>query len=130
MKPWQKLIGWVCTVGAVLAALMLLVGGLGSMASGASGIVALLCLVPLYGGMAYVYWMLGSALRSSAHHIERAALDDPLFHIEQSLRQQAAFWKIAGISTAVFLVLYAVALVIIVGLTVLGAGLSSQFGSL
>ena len=129
MRPWQNLIGWVFTVSSVLIALLTLFAGFGALMGGLSGLAGLLCILPVYGLMGWVYWMLGSSLRSSAMHIQRAAFDDPAFHIQQSLEGQATFWKIAGILMMVVLVLYALMLVVMVGLLVMGASLGSAFNS-
>ena len=103
---------------------------IGSVLGGLQSMAGLICIIPMYGIMAWVYWMLGDSLRSSAMFIQRAALDDTSFNIEQSLQHQATFWRITGILTAITLVLYAIMLIAGIGMLVLGASLISTLGSM
>ena len=123
MRPWQKLIGWVLTVGAVLIGVFMVIAVIGSFLGGS--IAGLICILPIYGLMAWVYWMLGDSLRTSAYYIQRASAGDASLGIEQSLHHQATFWRISGILTAIVLVLYAILFVIFIGMMIFGASVMS-----
>jgi hypothetical protein len=130
MRPWQKLIGWVMTVAAVLIGVLMVIAVIGSVLGGLQSMAGLICIIPIYGIMAWMYWILGDSLRSSAMFIQRAALDDTSFNVEQSLQHQATFWRIAGILTAIILVFYAIMFIVGIGFFILGASLISTLGSM
>lgn len=123
-RPWVKLISVMVFIGAALMLIiaLLAIGG-GSLMQGITGDsgVPVAALGVLYLAIAFLYiapavylWRYGKAIGALAD--SRRVRD-----LEEALGHQKSFWRFVGICTAVVLVLYAVALVFVIGAAILAS---------
>lgn len=110
-RPWVILFSVLAFVGCGFAAL----GGAGILFSGlfAGGVAGVMSMIPglillgsaaLYGFSAYHLFSYGSYIKL---YLKTSSPE----HLEQALTSQKSFWKLVGIVTAIFLVLYGLMLI-------------------
>ena len=126
-KPWVTFLSIMAFIGS---GLMLLGGGammlMGAIAGGRSTAAALpsAALGAIYIPLAVLYIYPALKLWGFSSAIGRLVGTRSSMDLEMALSQQKSFWKFAGITTVVMMVLYALVFVgvIIVGVAARGAG--------
>ena len=117
-RPWVLLFSILAFIGSGFGGL----GGIGMfiagiMQGGAAGVGSLVSGVMFLGGAA-LYGFAAYHLYSYASHIKLYLRTSSPGDLEQALTSQKSFWKLVGIVTAVFLVLYAVLFLLVIVLGV------------
>ncbi len=107
-RPWVRFMGILTAIAATLA-------GLGSIAAllGSLGNVGLLPIAVLYGAITVLYGFAAKFLLFYAGAITRSEASLKLHDIANALEHQKSFWKLIGMSTVIFLVLYLVLIVML-----------------
>ena len=107
-KPWVLLIGIVLIISAVFMVLgtfgIMMAGTIGKEALGTEA-GALLGVGAMYAVMSIIYIMMGIYLFKYSSAIGRLLDSSSAVDMEEALNSQRKFWKVAGIITAVMLVL-------------------------
>jgi hypothetical protein len=127
-RPWVLLVGIVMMVLVgfmVLGAIALIaVGNIAALGGEGLGPLGGAGLGAIYLLLAILYVFPALYLLRYAGAIKRIGPANP-GAMEEALRQQASFWRFVGILTATFLVAYALLIVAIAVMAVIGAGASS-----
>jgi hypothetical protein len=127
-KPWVRflaIMGFIITGFVVLAALVMLILGLGGMASGgrgggaAAGVGVLMAL--LYVLVAALYFFPSMFLNRYASHINALLSNRREDTLEAALAAQKAFWRLVGIIVLVVVCIYVGIIVIAIVLGGIGA---------
>ncbi len=107
-KPWVLLIGIVLIISAVFMIMgtfgIIIASSIGMASMGAEAGVFLGVAV-MYGVISIIYVMMGVYLFKYSSAIGRLLQSASVINMEDALDSQRKFWKIAGIITAVMLVL-------------------------
>ena len=126
-RPWVTLLGVLCFIGSAL----MLLGGLGMMAMGAMAsatsakTVAPMALGAVYIPFAGLYVYPGLKLTKYGSAIGRLLQTRAVADLDSALEQQKSFWKFAGITSIVMVVLY---IVFIIGMVAVGVGSAMMLG--
>lgn len=126
-RPWVMLMGVLCFIGSAF----LLLGGLGMMAMGAlasattKSSAAPMAIGLIYIPMAGLYIYPGLKLTKFGGAIGRLLQSRASADLESALEQQKSFWKFAGITTIVMIVLY---IFLIIGMMAVGVGSAMMLG--
>jgi hypothetical protein len=109
-RPWVQLIGvlmWIATVILAICSIVMIVlsfmGPNPNPVVGGMGVIYLLVIL--------VYWAFAKSLTSYASRINALKASESVADLEDALEAQKGFWRLAGIITVVFLLLYVVILV-------------------
>jgi len=106
-KPWVLLIGIVLIISAafmILATFGIFAASTMSLGDEGPGAGAMLGIGGMYAIMSIMYLMLGIYLFKFSSAIGRLVLISSVVNMEDTLDSQRKFWKLAGILTAVMLV--------------------------
>ena len=121
-KPWVLLIGIVLVISAVF----MLLGTLGMIAASALGMAgmgpetgALLGVGAMYALMSLIYIMMGIYLFKYSSAIGRLLVSASAVDMEEALDSQRKFWKVAGIITAIMLVMMVIGIIAAIALPIL-----------
>ncbi|HEX4959264.1 MAG TPA: DUF5362 family protein [Thermoanaerobaculia bacterium] len=125
-KPWVRFLSVMCFIGsALLVVFGLLLAVMGSalpaMFGGSSNPIGGLSLGIVYLLLALLYIFPGLYLWRYANAIDSLVRYPQSLTLEEAMKHQTAFWRFVGILSAVMLVIYAVALVLVVVFGALGA---------
>lgn len=125
-RPWVMLMGVLCFIGSAF----LLLGGLGMMAMGALASASAKSAAPLAFGVIYIpmaglYIYPGLKLTKYGGAIGRLLQSRASVDLDAALAHQKSFWKFAGITTIVMIVLY---IVLIIGMMAVGVGTAMMLG--
>ncbi len=107
-KPWVLLIGIVLIISSIfmiLGTIGMIVASAVGMASMGAEAGAILGIGIVYAVMSLIYIMMGIYLFKYSSAIGRLLQSASMIDMEDALDSQRKFWKIAGIITAVMLVL-------------------------
>ena len=113
-KPWVLLIGIVL----IISAIFMLLGTLGIFAAGAlsqesmgaeAGVI--LGVGAMYALMSIIYILMGIYLFKYSSAIGRLLQSASVVDMEEALNSQRKFWKIAGVITAVMLVVMVIGII-------------------
>jgi hypothetical protein len=123
-RPWVMLMGVLCFIGSAF----MLLGGLGMMAMGAIASAGAKSAAPMALGLIYIplaglYIYPGLKLTKYAGAIGRLLQSRASADLDAALEQQKSFWKFAGITTVVMIVLY---IVFIIGMMAVGVGAATM----
>ena len=122
-KPWVLLIGIVL----IISAAFMLIGTIGIMIASTVGMAAaeagpLIGVAVMYGVMGIIYVMMGVYLFKYSSAIGRLLQSVSVIDMEEALQSQRKFWKIAGIITAVMLVLMVLGFIAAIAIPMLQLG--------
>ena len=117
-RPWVRLFG----VLTLIAAVMMIIGGVLVMAGGAMGAGALGPLGALYIVMALLYLYPGLTLNRYASAITQAQTTGRMNEVVEAITQQKKFWRFIGIIATIILIIYFVIFI----LGVLGAAMLAR----
>lgn len=127
-RPWVLLMGVLCFIGSAF----MLLGGLGMLAMGAmaSATASAKTFAPMAIGVIYIplaglYVYPGLKLTKYGSVIGRLLQTRASADMEAALEQQKSFWKFAGITTIVMIVLY---IVLIIAMMAVGVGTAMMLG--
>lgn len=126
-RPWVMLMGVLCFIGSAF----MLLGGLGMMAMGAmasataKSSAAPMALGVIYIPLAGLYVYPGLKLTKYGGAIGRLLQSRAPADLDAALLEQKSFWKFAGITTVVMIVLY---IVLIIGMMAVGVGTAMMLG--
>lgn len=123
-RPWVMLMGVLCFIGSAF----MLLGGLGMMAMGALASATAKSAAPMALGVVYIplaglYIYPGLKLTKYGGAIGRLLQTRASVDLDAALEQQKSFWKFAGITTIVMIVLY---IVLIIGMMAVGVGMATM----
>jgi len=116
-RPWVRLIGvllWIGVVFLVLGALFMVIAGVA-----AQGAVIAVGLGLVYGVTAIIYGYFAKLLTAYAACISSLEASETVDDLEAALEVQKNFWRLAGIITVAFLLIY----LFIIVFAILGAAL-------
>lgn len=124
-KPWVLLIGIVLLISAVFMVLgtfgMMVAGSVGMKQVGAeSG--AIMGIAAMYAVMSIIYILMGVYLFKYSSAIGRLLLSSSVADMEDALNSQRKFWRIAGIVTAIMLVLMVLGIVAAIAIPIMTMG--------
>jgi hypothetical protein len=119
-RPWVMLMGVLCFIGSAF----MLLGGLAVIGMAAMESVSGKSAVPMAVGLIYIplaglYIYPGLKLTKYGSTIGRLLQSRAAPDLDAALEQQKSFWKFAGITTIVMIVLY---IFIIIGAMAVGVG--------
>ncbi len=125
-RPWVMLMGVLCFIGSAF----MLLGGLGMLAMGALATATTKSAAPMALGVVYIplaglYVYPGLKLTKYAGAIGRLLQSRGPADLDAALLEQKSFWKFAGITTVVMIVLY---IVLIIGMMAVGVGTAMMLG--
>jgi hypothetical protein len=125
-RPWVMLMGVLCFIGSAF----MLLGGLGMLAMGAIATATAKSAAPMAVGVIYIplsglYIYPGLKLTKYAGAIGRLLQSRAVPDLDAALEQQKSFWKFAGITTVVMIVLY---IFIIIAAMAVGVGSAMMLG--
>ena len=125
-KPWVLLIGIVLFISAAF----MLLATLGMVGAGALGMAEmgaesgmLLGIGAMYALMGIIYILMGVYLIKYSSAIGRLLQSVSVIDLEEALISQRKFWKIAGIITAVMLVLMVIGIIAAMAIPFLATGM-------
>lgn len=118
MTPWKKFLAIIFFIGGGLA----VIGGMMSLFSGYSG-AAFQGFINLLTGGLYIY--LGTLLLKSANSMGNFGKNGGIHHLEDSMTEQANFWKVSGVVTIVIIALSILAAIIVAA--IIGSGGINSF---
>ena len=110
-RPWVRFMGILTAIGAALT-------GIGSVfalfvvAFGSAGLAVMI--MACYAFIAVVYGFAAKFLLGYASAISRAESTRNIEDVADAIELQKSFWKLIGICTAIFLVLYLIVIVVMV----------------
>jgi hypothetical protein len=119
-RPWVMLIGVLCFIGSAF----MLLGGLAVIAMGALASAGAKSAAPMALGLVYIplsglYIYPGLKLTKYGSVIGRLLQSRASADLDAALEQQKSFWKFAGISTIVMIILY---ILFFIGMMAVGVG--------
>jgi hypothetical protein len=119
-RPWVMLIGVLCFIGSAF----MLLGGLAVIAMGALASATAKSAAPMALGLVYIplsglYIYPGLKLTKFGGAIGRLLQSRAIPDLDAALEQQKSFWKFAGITTIVMIVLY---ILLFIGMMAVGVG--------
>lgn len=124
-KPWVLLIGIVLFISAAF----MMLATLGMLGAGALGMAqmgvesgVMLGVGAMYGVMGIIYIMMGVYLIKYSSAIGRLLQSASVVDMEDALNAQRKFWKIAGIITALMLVLMVIGFIAAMAIPFLAMG--------
>jgi uncharacterized membrane protein (DUF485 family) len=125
-RPWVMLMGVLCFIGSAF----MLLGGFAMLAMGALASATAKSAAPMAVGVIYIplaglYVYPGLKLTKYAGAIGRLLQSRASADLDAALEQQKSFWKFAGITTVVMIVLY---IFIIIGAMAVGVGSAMMLG--
>jgi hypothetical protein len=119
-RPWVMLMGVLCFIGSAF----MLLGGLGMLAMGALASATAKSAAPMALGVVYIplaglYIYPGLKLTKYGGAIGRLLQSRASVDLDAALGEQKSFWKFAGITTIVMIVLY---IIFFIGMMAVGVG--------
>jgi hypothetical protein len=119
-RPWVMLIGVLCFIGSAF----MLLGGLAVIAMGALASAGAKSAAPMALGLVYIplsglYIYPGLKLTKYGGTIGRLLQSRASADLDAALEQQKSFWKFAGITTIIMIVLY---ILFFIGMMAVGVG--------
>jgi hypothetical protein len=118
-RPWWRFFSVLMFIAVAFGGIALL-GALGNLAQvGMVGAILLPLVLGLFGLAMYLF--IGIKLWSSANSANRLAQTNSVADLEAVLEQQRSLWKVMGILTIIFIVLYII-VIAIAGATFFGTG--------
>jgi hypothetical protein len=119
-RPWVMLMGVLCFIGSAF----MLLGGFAMLAMGAFASATTKSAAPMALGVVYIplaglYIYPGLKLTKYAGAIGRLLQTRASPDLDAALEQQKSFWKFAGITTIVMIILY---IVFFIGMMAVGVG--------
>jgi hypothetical protein len=121
-KPWVLLIGIVLIISAVFMLLATL-GIIGASAIGAGAMGEqtgmMIGVGSMYAVMSIIYIMMGVYLFKYSSSIGRLLQSASVVDMEDALHSQRKFWKIAGVITAIMLVLMVLGIIAAIAIPIL-----------
>ncbi len=121
-KPWVLLIGIVLIISAVFMVLgtfgMFMAGTLGLGTQGPEA-AAMLGVGGMYALMSLIYILMGVYLFKYSSAIGRLLQSSSVMDMEDALHSQRKFWKVAGVITAIMLVLMVLGIIAAIAIPIL-----------
>ena len=110
-RPWVRFMGILTAIGAALTGIGS-VFALFAVAFGSAGLAVMI--MACYAFIAVVYGFAAKFLLGYASAISRAESSRNIEDVADAIELQKSFWKLIGICTAIFLVLYLVFIVVMI----------------
>ncbi len=110
-RPWVRFMGVLTAIGAALTGIGS-VFALFAVAFGSAGLAVMI--MACYAFIAVVYGFAAKFLLGYASAISRAESSRNIEDVADAIELQKSFWKLIGICTAIFLVLYLVFIVVMI----------------